>query len=102
MAKYKKLKFTDDYREKNPGLHHLYTMWAINHLHAVDKMMTRLGNFANTNTDDILYSLVDSTKKLVSTNAAYFDAWVVLKEIKQFKYTIFENEEDVLTFKYNQ
>lgn len=77
--------FEKDYRESNPGLHMLYTKWAIKHLVVIDEFYQKISNFSNLNMMDLLETIKNERAKLILTNAAYADADEILESIKKHK-----------------
>lgn len=75
--------FPEDHRQSNPGLHMLYTKWAIPHLVELDKAITTFGNFSNLNMLGVVQALFAERKKLVTENAAYAEADEILKSIRK-------------------
>lgn len=78
-----KKKFIDDFRKSKPELHMLYTKWAVKHLFAIDKSIDKLYDFNNINLLDIIEVMIEEKNKLISENAAYADAFEILKSIKE-------------------
>lgn len=74
-------KFKTDHRKSNPGLHMLYTKWAVTHLSAIDECLEKLNAFSNLNMLDITSAMRDEREKLVKTNAAYAEAQEILDSL---------------------
>lgn len=75
--------FPQDHRKSNPGLHMLYTKWAIPHLVEIDKAIRRFDGFSNLNMMGVMDALFTERKKLVEENAAYAEADAILKTIQK-------------------
>ena len=74
--------FKDDWRQKNPGLHLLYTKWALVHLKEVERTMKRFAGFCNFNMMDIMVSIERERNKLIRNNAAYAEAAEMLDSLR--------------------
>lgn len=75
--------FPEDYRKSNPGLHMLYTKWAIPHLVEIDKAIHKFDSFSNLNMLGVTIALFKEREKLVKENAAYAEADAILKTIQK-------------------
>lgn len=73
--------FKEDFRNSNPGLHHLYVTWFIKHLHVLDKAIKEIDNLSSTSMVSVQLALYNERKKLVEENAAYYEANEILKSI---------------------
>lgn len=68
-----------DWRQTNPGLHALYTAWAMHHLMVFKRTIKQFERFSNSNVSDIIIALYAERKKLLDTNTAYQEAaWRML------------------------
>jgi hypothetical protein len=59
---------------KNPGLHELYTKWAMHHLKAIEDAITKLDSFSKLSLLEIIGAMKEQKAKLISENPAYRDA----------------------------
>lgn len=74
--------FKEDVRKTNEGLHHLYTMWAVEHLVAIDAANISLQRFSNINLHDLQIAIQKERTRLVTNNAAYADAQELLEALR--------------------
>lgn len=74
--------FKEDLRKTNEGLHHLYTMWAVEHLVAIDAAAISLRRFSNLNLNDLQIAIQNERTKLITDNAAYADAQELLVKLQ--------------------
>jgi hypothetical protein len=74
--------FKVDYRQSNPGLHMLYVKTAVDHLALIDRQMAELSGRANGNLLDMVEAMEKQREKLVTENAAYFDAAHILEILR--------------------
>lgn len=63
-----------DVSHTNPGLHELYTGWAMKHLASLNAMIQELDDFSNLNMDEALTGLWTARQNLIDNNTAYRDA----------------------------
>lgn len=74
--------FKYDQRTINPGLHLLYTRWAVEHLLLIEKAK-KLLSISNINLIDIQDAMDREKNKLIAENAAYAEAQDILEIVKR-------------------
>ena len=79
---------------KDEKCHHLYTLWAFEHINAAVECLEKLDAFSNSETLELSNALFFTLQKKIYTNPAYNEAFKVLCKInpEKFNYLVLKNE----------
>jgi len=74
--------------------HHLYTMWALEHINTAVDCINALNAYSNLNTLDLQMPLIEALEKKIYTNPAYKEAFDVLVKLCPEKFKFMQLDDD--------